>query len=132
MMALNLKNTWRIISMLDSWKKNELVNPGFNYGTEDDYHLRFFPPGELEIIRNAQNFDVKFEDYRPRSEFSYLKEGFLNLEEMRLTDKQLMAVSLVFYGGLKKKLASRIMKISSQALSDHVNAGLKKMSDVLK
>jgi len=24
------------------------------------------------------------------------------------------------------------MKISSQALSDHVNAGLKKMSDVLK
>jgi len=102
MMALNLKNTWRIISMLDSWKKNELVNPGFNYGTEDDYHLRFFPPGELEIIRNAQNFDVKFEDYRPRSEFSYLKEGFLNLEEMRLTDKQLMAVSLVFYGGLKK------------------------------
>ena len=118
--------------MLDSWKKNELVNPGFNYGTEDDYHLRFFPPGELEIIRNAQNFDVKFEDYRPRSEFSYLKEGFLNLEEMRLTDKQLMAVSLVFYGGLKKKLASRIMKISSQALSDHVNAGLKKMSDVLK
>ena len=88
--------------MLDSWKKNELVNLGFNYGTEDDYHLRFFPPGELEIIRNAQNFDVKFEDYRPRSEFSYLKEGFLNLEEMRLTDKQLMAVSLVFYGGLKK------------------------------
>ena len=83
-------------------EKNELVNPGFNYGTEDDYHLRFFPPGELEIIRNAQNFDVKFEDYRPRSEFSYLKEGFLNLEEMRLTDKQLMAVSLVFYGGLKK------------------------------
>ena len=88
--------------MLDSWKKNELVNPGFNYGTEDDYNLRFFPPGELEIIRNAQNFDVKFEDYRPRSEFSYLKEGFLNLEEMRLTDKQLMAVSLVFYGVLKK------------------------------
>ena len=42
--------------MLDSWKKNELVNPGFNYGTEDDYHLKFFPPGELEIIRNAQNF----------------------------------------------------------------------------
>jgi len=51
---------------------------------------------------------------------------------MRLTDKQLMAVSLVFYGGLKKKLAARIMKISSQALSDHVKAGLKKMSDVLR
>ena len=116
--------------MLDSYKK--LVNSAVDYGTEDDYHLRFFPPDELETIRNAQNFDVKYEDYRPRSEFSYLKEGFLNLEDMRLTDKQLMAVSLVFYGGLTKKLAARIMKISSQALSDHVKAGLKKMGDVLR
>jgi len=43
-----------------------------------------------------------------------------------------MAVSLVFYGGLRKKLAARIMKISSQALSDHIKAGLKKMSDAFR
>lgn len=108
------------------------TNEGIDYGSENDYHLRFFPPDELEIIRNARNFGVEFQDYRPHSEFSYLKEGFLNLEDIGLTDRQLMAVSLVFYGGLKKKLAARIMKISSQALSDHLKAGLKKMTLVLK
>jgi len=118
--------------MLDSCKKSELVNSAGNYGAESDYRLRFFPPDELEIIRNAQNLGAECRDYRPRSEFSYLKDGFLNLEDMKLTDKQLMAVSLVFYGGLKKKLAARIMKISSQALSDHLKAGLKKMSTVLR
>jgi predicted DNA-binding protein (UPF0251 family) len=44
---------------------------------------------------------------------------------MGLTDRQLMAVSLVFYGGLTKNLAARIMKISSQALFDLIKAGLK-------
>jgi predicted DNA-binding protein (UPF0251 family) len=34
--------------------------------------------------------------------------------------------------GALKKIAARIMKISSQALTDHINAGLKKMSHVLK
>jgi len=51
---------------------------------------------------------------------------------MGLTDKQLIAVSLVFYGNLKKKVAARIMKISSQALTDHLKAGLKKMSDAFR
>ena len=36
--------------MLDSWKKNELVNPGFNYGTEDDYHLRFSLPVNWKLF----------------------------------------------------------------------------------
>lgn len=73
-------------------------------GPEADYRLRFFPPDELELIRNAQNLGIEYQDYRPNSEFSYLKEGSLNLGEMGLTDRQLMAVSLVFYGGLKKSL----------------------------
>lgn len=102
-----------------------------DYGTEDDYHLRFFPLDELEIIRNAQHFGVEVADYSTQPEFSYLRGESLNLEDMGLTDRQLMAVSLVFYGGIKKNLAARIMKISSQALSDHIKAGLKKMSHVL-
>lgn len=118
--------------MLEPCMVNKIADTGIDYGPEDDYHLRFFPPDELELIRNAQNFGVEYQDYRPQSEFSYLKEGTLNLGEMGLTDRQLMAVSLVFYGGLRKKLAARIMKISSQALSDHIKAGLKKMSHVLK
>ncbi|MZG30675.1 MAG: DUF134 domain-containing protein [Nitrospinae bacterium] len=60
-----------------------------------------------------------------------MKEEPINLEGMGLTDRQLMAVSLVFYGGLSKKLAARIMKISSQAISDHIKAALKKISQAL-
>jgi len=44
----------------------------------------------------------------------------------------LMAVSLVFYGGLKKKRAARAMNISSQALTDHLKAGLKKIGRSLE
>ncbi|PIP73312.1 MAG: hypothetical protein COW89_02905 [Nitrospinae bacterium CG22_combo_CG10-13_8_21_14_all_47_10] len=111
---------------------NRIIDSDLAFGSEEDYHLRFFPPDELEIIRSAQHLGVEYQDYCPQPEFSYLKEGPLNLEDMGLTDRQLMAVSLVFYGGIKKKLAARIMKISSQALSDHIKAGLKKMGDALK
>ena len=112
--------------MAESFNFNN--NDDLESGPEVDHRLRFFPLDELELIRNAQNQGVEFQDYRPHPEFSYLKEGSLNLGEMGLTDRQLMAVALVFYGGLKKKLAAQIMKISSQALTDHINAGLKKMS----
>jgi predicted DNA-binding protein (UPF0251 family) len=54
------------------------------------------------------------------------------LGELDLTDRQLMAVSLVFYGGLKKNRAARAMNISSQALTDHLKAGLKKIGRSLE
>ena len=118
--------------MLKTLPRRDGVDSGINDSTENDYHLRFFPLTELEIIRNAQHFNVEYDDYHSRGEYSYLKDIALNIEDMGLTDKQLMAVSLVFYGGLKKNLSARIMKISSQALSDHLKAGLKKMSNAVK
>ena len=114
--------------MFDFFNKSERNDSNANCGEESDYRLRFYPPNELEIIRDAQHFNVEYQDYQSRSGFSYLKDKSLNMEDMGLTDKQLMAVSLVFYGGLKKKVAGRIMKISSQALTDHLKAGLKKIS----
>jgi predicted DNA-binding protein (UPF0251 family) len=118
--------------MFDNFNKTDPANSVVNSGTDYDYHLKFFPLNELEIMRNAQHFNVEVQGYQARSEFSYLKDKFLNIDEMGLTDKQLMAVSLVFYGGLKKKVAARIMKISSQALTDHINAGVKKMGNSFK
>ncbi len=58
--------------MLESCKGNKIVESGMDYGPAEDYHLRFFPPDELELIRNAQNFGVEYQDYRPQTEFSYL------------------------------------------------------------
>lgn len=118
--------------MVDDRKMGSAAFSGGNCEVENDYHLRFFPLEELDLIRNAQNMGVELQDYRPRPEYSYLKDVHLDLENMSLTDKQVLAVSLVFYGGLKKKFAARIMKISSQALSDHLKAGLKKISVALK
>jgi len=56
----------------------------------------------------------------------------MDIGDMGLTDRQIVAVSLVFFGGIKRTLAAKIMKISCQALRGHIKAGLKKMSDILK
>ncbi len=98
---------------------------------EEDYHLRYFPPDELESLRNNKA-DNEFLEFKPHGEYSYLKETPLDIGGMGLTDRQIVAVSLVFFGGIKKNLAAKIMKISSQALRGHINAGLKKISDILK
>ncbi|MCF8722960.1 putative DNA-binding protein (UPF0251 family) [Nitrospina gracilis] len=42
------------------------------------------------------------------------------------------AVCLVFYGGLKKKKAAQVMRISSQALADHIKAALKKIEERIR
>lgn len=66
-------------------------------------------------------------DFFMRQGDAHLKENRLNLNHLDLTDKQLIAVSLVFYGGLKKMRAARVMKISPQDLTEHIQAGLKKI-----
>jgi predicted DNA-binding protein (UPF0251 family) len=71
-------------------------------------------------------------DFSPREQFSHLKKARIDLGVLDLTDRQLMAVSLVFYGGVKKKRAARVMSISSQAVTDHLNAALKKIGRSLR
>ena len=95
----------------------------------DDSRLYFSLPDELEFWLNRG--DASDGACHPRAEFEYLKEATIDLGEARLTDKQLMAVCMVFYGGVKKKRAAQAMNITSQALSDHVKAALKKIGDNL-
>jgi predicted DNA-binding protein (UPF0251 family) len=97
----------------------------------DDSRLYFSLPEDLEFWLNRLAGDLSDEGCHPRSEFAYLKEVTIDLGEARLTDKQLMAVCMVFYGGVKKKRAAQAMNITSQALSDHVKAALKKIGDNL-
>ena len=118
--------------MVNTFKTNDGVDSYANHSTENDYHLRFFPLDEVEIMRNAQHFNVEYQDYHSRVDYSYLKDKALDIDDMGLTDKQLIAVSLVFYGNLKKKVAARIMKMGSQALTDHLKACVKKMSDAFR
>jgi len=99
---------------------------------EEDYHLRYFPPDELETLRNYQGLQNHSLEFKSPEEYSYLKEQSMDIGDMGLTDRQIVAVSLVFFGGIKRTLAAKIMKISCQALRGHIKAGLKKMSDILK
>ncbi len=91
--------------------------------------LRYYPLRELEIIQNAAHEDGAPEEYACLAEFVHLRGQRVDLEAVPLTDRQLIAVSLVFYGGVKKKRAARVMKISYQALDKHLDAALRKIEE---
>jgi len=107
--------------------------PGLEAPLDDsrwDPQLSFASPDVLESLSNRfpnGETDGSSGDFFPRDEFSHLKNVRIDLGGLDLTDRQLMAVSLVFYGGVKKKRAARVMSISSQAVTDHLNAALKKI-----
>lgn len=97
-----------------------------------DYHLSYFSPDDLETLRNYQGLHNDTLEFKSPEEYSYLREQSMDIGDMGLTDRQIVAVSLVFYGGIKKNLAAKIMNISRAALRGHIKAGLKKMGDILK
>jgi len=95
----------------------------------EDPRLSFLPPEVLEGVAQA---GLSGEGgYESGSAYDYLKGAHVDLEEARLTDKQLTAVCLVFYGGVKKKRAAQAMRISAQALSEHIKAALKKIQEAI-
>lgn len=104
--------------------------PGLEAPIDDspwDPQLSFASPDVLEALGCHVSNGEAAGDFFPRDPFSHLKNVRIDLGGLDLTDRQLMAVSLVFYGGVKKKRAARVMSISSQAVTDHLNAALKKI-----
>jgi predicted DNA-binding protein (UPF0251 family) len=120
----NLLSTGREATSENRWK--EALEP-----IPDDSRLYFSLPEDLEFHLNRLADESSTGLFHPRSGFEYLKEVSIDLGEIRLTDKQLMAVCMVFYGGVKKKRAAQAMNITSQALSDHIKAALKKIGNTL-
>ena len=97
-----------------------------------DDRLSFTSNDVLEALGNNASHAEVGGDFFSRQGYAHLKDIQIDLGGLDLTDRQLMAVSLVFYGGLKKKRAARAMQISSQALTDHLVAGLKKIGRSLQ
>jgi len=60
-------------------------------------------------------------------ELVFLRNTDIPLSKMGLTNKQIMAIVLVIYGNEQRKVGAEIMGITSQALSDHIKGGLKKV-----
>ncbi len=100
-------------------------------GWEDELpperHMTYLDPGVLEGVANARKSKEVSGGYGSVPGYEEIRQTNIVLGELALTDKQLMAVCLVFYGGITKKHAARAMKISAQALSDHIKAALKKI-----
>ncbi len=92
-----------------------------------DPQLSFASNDVLETLGSQVANGAVAGDFSARDQFSHLKKMRIDLGDLDLTDRQLLAVSLVFYGGVKKKRAARVMSISSQAVTDHLNAALKKI-----
>jgi len=69
---------------------------------KEDYHLSYFSPDDLETLRNYQGLHNDSLEFKSPEEYSYLKEQSMDIGDMGLTDRQIVAVSLVFYGGIKK------------------------------
>ena len=78
-------------------------------------------------MRNASTQEPAPAGYAHCLEYAHLKDVKLDLGHLGLTDRQLLAVSLVFYGRVAKARAARAMKISPQSLSEHLQAALKKI-----
>lgn len=131
-MKNNLRHTSRRkAAKTTDWEKAPgleapIAGPGW------DDQLSFVSNDVLEALDSAAPKGGVVGDFFTRDGYSHLKDVHIDLGGLDLTDKQLMAVSLVFYGGLKKNRAARAMQISSQALTDHLNAGLKKIGRSLE
>ena len=93
--------------------------------------LDFYPAEILAGLADANGVNSTGGEFFRRSGYEHLKTVKFDLDKARLTDKQLTAVSLVFYGGAKKKRAAQAMNITSQALADHLKAALKKIQTSL-
>ncbi len=100
--------------------------------SEWDNHLTFHSPELLEQIQYNSNTESSSEKYFHRREYAHLKDLTLDLSKLGLTDRQLLAVSLVFYGRVAKSRAARAMKVSPQSLSEHIQAALKKIQKVVE
>ena len=116
--------------------RNETDKDITQYPAMDDSHYRdpllnFCAPEVLESWVNSGAATSAPGEFLPRPGYEHLKTAKIDLERANLTDKQLTAVCLVFYGGARKKRAARAMNITSQALTDHLNAALKKIQKSL-
>ncbi len=101
-----------------------------NWGEDSavlDNKLQFFQIEHLDIMNQSRLAQYIPENGSKESCFKYLKKSVIDLEDAKLTDKQMIAISLVFYGNIPKSRAARVMKITYQSLNDHINGALKKI-----
>jgi len=92
-----------------------------------DNRLQFFQIEHLDVMNQSRLAQYTPDQGSKESCQRYLKKLPIDVENAKLTDKQMIAVSLVFYGNIPKSRAARAMKITYQSLNDHIRGALKKI-----
>jgi predicted DNA-binding protein (UPF0251 family) len=107
----------------------------FNSWSEEavglDNRLQFFQIEHLDVMNQSRLAQYTPERGSRENCQRYLKKLPIDLENAKLTDKQMIAISLVFYGNIPKSRAARAMKITYQSLNDHIRGALKKIEKSL-
>ena len=111
------------------YKTSDFASSGYGGTAGREPQLYFNAPDTLEALSNADSLAPVAGAYHWRAGYEHLKHVTIDLDQARLTDRQLTAVCLVFYGGVKKTRAAHAMNITSQAVGDHIKAALKKIAD---
>lgn len=111
--------------------RKKFIKTKINDDSRNTSPMRFFPAHKVEALHNIVSYKSAEGDYMVLSQFDHLRECPIDLESIPLTDKQLMVVSMVFYGRVKKARAAHAMKISFQSLDDILIHALRKIEECL-
>lgn len=92
-----------------------------------DFRMLVHSPEIVNFIREKHTVSPQSGNSFWRKEYHFLKSRKVDLMKANLTDRQLQAVCLVFYGGIPRVRAACVMNISHQALRNHLEGALKKI-----
>lgn len=91
--------------------------------------LIYYRPQGLETLQNEAITNSTAGPYFPRNQYAHLRNVSFDLEKANLTDKQMIAISLVFYAGVTRRGPAQAMKITLSALKQHLQAALRKIKE---
>lgn len=118
----SLSLDWQDVSINVPWRL-----PQEEYAEQPYDGLSFQSPEVLDAMRNAKIAACQPGDYDSHKDYEHLRKVHIDLNHAHLTDKQMIAVSLVFYGKVSRKRAAHAMRISTQCLKGHLDVALEKI-----
>lgn len=93
-----------------------------------DWRLLYMAPGDLEGMRDAKLLaDSSAGDFYTREGFEFSADFNIDMNQVSLTGKQMIAVSLVYFSRMSRAKAADAMSISTQSLSYHLKAATKRL-----
>ncbi len=94
----------------------------------DDWRLLYMTPSHLDHLMDAQvSGDPEIHDLPSRLKLNMPGDFKFNLSDVPLTNRQMMAVSLIFCSGIGKAKAAEIMEITHQSLNGHLKSAVNRM-----